>query len=401
MNNHIFENDKNILAVIEYGSYARGDNDEYSDYDLFILTKDLSNRRLQKIREKVSKLLSYKNYDLSIYDEETFNRMLLDGSLFLWHLKREGRIIYQKKGFKSLFESLKEFKGSEEDLFLYKRIFETSKKSIERNGINLYDLSIFAQLARNSLIILCYKMGNPQFGRKTVYDTATMLLKKNLTLDKITYYNLIDFKFEYSRGITTKELPKTDDTNEIINKLENLILLVMNKIDAKNNLDRVAALIKNEIDRNRYASFEIATEFERDLFIALMKICKQKANYSLNGLAEVHQKLFKENVYNEDVRNIVIQGFNIYNSFEKVKKSTSSYGPDSHNIFKYHGVNDDPMFGGKIYEILNKSTFANHLKKSNFLWLDSLMSEYEEYMHIKNFIEEVKAFSNQVNVYLS
>lgn len=399
MINDIYSKEKDILAVIEYGSHARGDNDESSDYDIFVLTRKLSINRNIQLKKRLGESIESVKYDLSIFDEETFNLMLKHGSLFLWHLKLEGKFIYQKNK-KDLFKELKPFRGSEEDMYLYRRIFEASIKNIERNGINYYDLYMLSVLTRNSLIILCYKFGDPQFGRKTVYNSAAVLLDKALPIGIEIYNILIDYRFVYSRGILTRELPDLEAYRKLTAEVDALIKLVMDKLEIRNSMDRVASIIENRIDRNLYASYEISTEFERDLYTVLARICKTKADYSLNGLEEKHQELFKTNSPEFDDYNKVLQGFKIYNDFTTIKKETSTYGPDTSDIFKNQHFFNNLFLGEKFIGFLERSNLLDQIKKFNINGVTTLIEKYEKQLKANTFTKEIKAFSKNTRSYI-
>ena len=82
--------------VIVFGSYARGDIDEYSDIDLVIIKKT-KKRFLQRLIE-VAKLIDNElgNVDVLVYTPAEFERMIEYENSFIETVLKEGKIIYEK-----------------------------------------------------------------------------------------------------------------------------------------------------------------------------------------------------------------------------------------------------------------------------------------------------------------
>ena len=170
-----------IRAIILYGSWARKKADEKSDIDIFVVCDYYSDRISKEIEKVISGALNDFKTDISIYDSTKFETLLKCGSLYLHHLYDEGEIVFvrDKKASKAyLFGILREFKGVSEDMLLYKRMLEATKKSIQNNGVNYFDLNTLAILARNTMILLCYVNNEHQYGKMEVYNTC----KKNLQM---------------------------------------------------------------------------------------------------------------------------------------------------------------------------------------------------------------------------
>ena len=100
----------NIQCLLEFGSYARGDDDYYSDYDIcaFVSGSVYDNNSIKdKIFESIKELLLEKrDFNLIIYDENSLDLMLEKGSLFLWHLKYESNILFGEEYFKEKITKL-------------------------------------------------------------------------------------------------------------------------------------------------------------------------------------------------------------------------------------------------------------------------------------------------------
>ncbi|MDA2918336.1 nucleotidyltransferase domain-containing protein [Desulfobacterota bacterium AH_259_B03_O07] len=81
--------------IIIFGSYARGDADEYSDMDVVVI-KDTEKRFLDRLIE-VAKYLDNDlgKVDVFVYTSEEFNDMIRRRNPFVEKVLKEGRVIYQ------------------------------------------------------------------------------------------------------------------------------------------------------------------------------------------------------------------------------------------------------------------------------------------------------------------
>lgn len=79
------------------GSWARGEEDDLSDFDLIIIKKTKLSF-LERLKE-VSKLLNEKagGFDILVYTPEEFEQMCEQGNAFAGMIVEEGRIIYDKQ----------------------------------------------------------------------------------------------------------------------------------------------------------------------------------------------------------------------------------------------------------------------------------------------------------------
>ncbi len=85
----------NPEKIILFGSYARGDADEYSDLDVVII-KNTEKRFLERLVE-VAKYLDNDlgKVDVFVYTGEEFEEMQRKENPFIEKVLAEGRVIYQ------------------------------------------------------------------------------------------------------------------------------------------------------------------------------------------------------------------------------------------------------------------------------------------------------------------
>lgn len=72
--------------LLLYGSAARGDSTKFSDVDLLTIGNDISNKYVVN------------NINVSYYNNAKFREMAASGSLFIYHLNQEAKIIFDEGG---------------------------------------------------------------------------------------------------------------------------------------------------------------------------------------------------------------------------------------------------------------------------------------------------------------
>ncbi len=115
-----FEKDKEVIAVLVFGSYARGE--EHRDIDIcVVLDKKYLNLEMSKKRIKYSSLLSDK-YDLNIFQQLPLyirKRVLKDGKIILC---KDEPLLYE-----IAFFTIKEFNLYEKGYKMYLEAIENEK----------------------------------------------------------------------------------------------------------------------------------------------------------------------------------------------------------------------------------------------------------------------------------
>ena len=91
--------DKRIEEVWLFGSYARGEQDCYSDIDLLIIVQDCSDMEYTELKQQLSAELHIPLDWISLYQMNKITEMGNKGAYFLWHLKLEGHKLYSRNLF--------------------------------------------------------------------------------------------------------------------------------------------------------------------------------------------------------------------------------------------------------------------------------------------------------------
>jgi predicted nucleotidyltransferase len=223
--------DPNILSIILYGSHARQDHDELSDYDICVFTRERNNKELKTDElEEVLCPLKLSNINLVCYPDVVVTSMLTHGSLFLWHLKLEGKILYGEQYFSNKLRRLAQFKTHYEDIKYHAELFHDLKRSWHLlSMVNELDLSLLFTIVRNTCMVLAHKQGNPTFGRLSSYHTAKKSLP-NLPITSDEYMHLSRWKILYERhSDLTAQLPNADAFMKILLNIENFLQFALIK----------------------------------------------------------------------------------------------------------------------------------------------------------------------------
>jgi predicted nucleotidyltransferase len=152
-------------SIWMYGSRARGDWDSKSDFDLFIAIDSLERVKDVCFRNGIAE----NRCSISAYSWDEIEKMSSYGSLFLHHLKLEGkRIVDSPAGrlrLEALLSNLCPYQNAARDVVGFKTAIADVRQSINTGWLLNYELSVVATILRHASILGCYIAGQPQFGR--------------------------------------------------------------------------------------------------------------------------------------------------------------------------------------------------------------------------------------------
>ena len=197
------ENDPNIIAVVLFGSQARNDSDDYSDKDIFVLCSCTDIVELIKIKKHYDKVYAGFSTGLCCYRMADAEAMASAGSLFMWHLKLQGKVVFSKcRIFEDMLDKLRPYTKYKTDLRYYGELLTDVVDSYDKRAmLSEFDMSVLFTIARNVCILLCHSLGNPKFGRSNAYLYAQSVYKDVFPLDEWIYPFLCSQKLLYERAI--------------------------------------------------------------------------------------------------------------------------------------------------------------------------------------------------------
>lgn len=169
---------------------------------------------------------------ISCYRHEDVLLMAQKGSLFLWHLKLQGKVLFSKEdSFENVLANLQPYEDYEKDLSLYTVLLSDVTKSFQkRKTISEFDVSVLFTIVRNVCILLCYHEATPKFGRSNAYITARSLFAEGLPLEETVFPKLCSCKLWYERGVKPeRDLIHDFQTRSTLEQIERLINFAMEK----------------------------------------------------------------------------------------------------------------------------------------------------------------------------
>jgi len=152
-------------ALWLYGSHARGDADFQSDFDVFAVTDSaITNQEVASIIRSNPPLLKVSRYSWS-----EIEGMASYGSLFLHHIRLEGKCLFEGCAsagrLKAILDALGPYKRAQLDAAAFRTTVQDVRASLERGGSIPFELSVLSTVLRHSAILGCYVSGSPTFGR--------------------------------------------------------------------------------------------------------------------------------------------------------------------------------------------------------------------------------------------
>jgi predicted nucleotidyltransferase len=190
-----------VLGVVSFGSYARGNAETHSDIDVCIFSSSLksSETRDRRWYEFVS---ADPRIEVSTYDAATAKVMASEGSLFLWHLKLEGRIEFQRDQFvTNLLAGLKPCRDLLQELQIHQDVYNVAFDGRRRGEkVNAFDVSVLYLVVRNVSILICAKMRKFKFGARDAFEQVYAQVGSS-SVSREDFDMLLDHHLLYKRGV--------------------------------------------------------------------------------------------------------------------------------------------------------------------------------------------------------
>lgn len=205
-----------IGYAVLIGSYARGDNDLFSDCDVLLINIEECNFDVTKLPIQNKLLINYVSYD-----QKTFNRLYEIGSLFLYHALNEGILIEGNAiNWCVLKNNFKVQKNFQTELFEIWQTTELLSKTFIFGGKYLTPLvNSFTEL-KNACIFSLAHQGIYEFNKNKCFDLSLKLIQGRSRFKELKAF------YDFSVREINLELPF--DPN--LHKVSTLLLLDTNQI---------------------------------------------------------------------------------------------------------------------------------------------------------------------------
>jgi hypothetical protein len=158
-----------------YGSVAGGRADELSDIDVLVVSGEVA-----LSEGLMPRLAGEGRVSVSAYSWHEIEQMAHQGSLFLVHLRQEGRPLFESADsagrLQTLLNHLGPYRRVEKDIRSFELTLADVRESLKNDGSAIWELSVLATLVRNASILGCYLLGQPTFGRtEPIFRVASTL----------------------------------------------------------------------------------------------------------------------------------------------------------------------------------------------------------------------------------
>lgn len=203
---------ENIEAIRLFGSYARSEATELSDYDVLVVL-DKSQIIDENLNFKISSLFD-REVSISWYNKKRIEVMYKMGHLFAWHLFLESKPLFQQSDFISVLGKPEKYNYSYEDVWSLIEILKPIEGEVKKNSCNLiYEAGLAYVCARN--IALC---SSPMLKNKYTFSVNAPL-EMGLEMSEFDFNILSQCRYSSTRGSAPPGI-----TTELFYKLYSIIL---------------------------------------------------------------------------------------------------------------------------------------------------------------------------------
>jgi len=152
-------------AIWLYGSHARGDSDPLSDIDVLMV----GDANAEPGDFDSNCLDTYTNFSVSRYTWDELRGMAAYGSLFLQHLRLEGRRLHEDRAcsgqLHTLLEGMPSYRLAARDIAGFRVALCDVEASLGFSDTVVYELGVLGTVIRHSSILGCWLLGVPTFSR--------------------------------------------------------------------------------------------------------------------------------------------------------------------------------------------------------------------------------------------
>lgn len=198
-----------IRAIVLFGSRARGDSDNDSDVDIAVFADASSPRSLVALKDQISAHSARPAPNYSVYSLLTSRRMAAEGSLFLWHLRLEGDVRFQRNGWlDSLWDELSPYSVAKarRDIGTFETAIQDVMDSLRGgSGTLAFEASTIYSVLRSMGMIVSMLEGRPTFARLEPIVRLRQVMGGSFGLSPDELNVLGSARLSYSRGAELRQ----------------------------------------------------------------------------------------------------------------------------------------------------------------------------------------------------
>lgn len=212
-----------------YGSHARGDMDALSDLDIFIASdKYISEDILEYLVPGLPNESS-----ISLYSWNEITKMAEYGSLFLHHLKSEGRLLWESGSHRGvlscILSHLGNYQYAERDLIGFTTVLGDVRESLKGDGAAAYELAVLGTVLRHSSILGCWLLEAPCFGRVKPVERLITAYRLNPKIAS-EFPQLYDFRLYVDGRIDETQILEWCDPEIWVDRVEEVVKAIESRI---------------------------------------------------------------------------------------------------------------------------------------------------------------------------
>lgn len=362
---------KQVISIYLYGSMSTGKSNEYSDVDILVIYKNkLTHSQKQKIEKQVGYKFKYRNLDISYYRLDQIKKMAEEGSLLIWHIYLEGKLL-EGEILINLVETISDFKHYEECFFVYRKLYLDLKNKICKNDFSLFDINLTAVLLRNLLILASNKQGEKKFDKNEVFEDCKNIIN-GLNHVEQEYQELLNIRSYYKTG-KGKGIDIEIGT-EIFSKVKNdyfeVLEMVMDRVGHICNMNsdlQISYIMTSKVDFSyRYQNFENSIYLERGIYNILSKRLPENSLPSRKTLEINDGAIFKEGInllFENKIYRKMSSNYDEQPAFlsEREKKNNENIEINDRLLSVFFAINKlvSKITFGKIKKIISSSKISD------------------------------------------
>ena len=189
-------------AVLLFGSRSRGDWTIESDIDLAVACDAQTRDELAALKGTLERQCPDERVSLSVYSTRTLERMAAEGSLFLWHLKLEGRPLWERGiWWTTLARAISDYSATRatRDITTFLTVLGDCERALNHDDSTLlFEAATTFAALRGIGMIRGMLEGQPCFSRAAAWRALAPPSDKNPGLSPSDLTRLLKAKLVYS-----------------------------------------------------------------------------------------------------------------------------------------------------------------------------------------------------------
>jgi Polymerase beta, Nucleotidyltransferase len=223
-----------ITAAVLFGSQARGDAVAGSDVDIAVFADVKSVSELLLIKSELGRQCAPDSMiNFSVYSTSTAKIMAHEGSLYLWHLKTEGRPLVDHDFLGPLFSGLSPYtkRKASEDVETFARVVRDMSEALDSSEDTLeFEAATAFSILRSIGMMLAALGGRFVFSRVGPVEYLKEEFRDRFPFDEADVCKLLRAKLSYSGKSGDSMTLSAGECRQSVSRLRALIEITREKL---------------------------------------------------------------------------------------------------------------------------------------------------------------------------